>query len=44
MRTLARRRGLDYGMCPGREVVEQSCVRCGLLRVRVLSARSRTEG
>jgi hypothetical protein len=43
MRTRSRWRGLDYGLRPGREVVEQTCLRCGLLRVRVLSADSQTK-
>lgn len=38
LRTHSRWRGLDYGLRPGREVVEQTCVHCGLLRVRVLPA------
>ena len=39
MRAHPTRRGLNYGLRPGREVLEQTCVGCGLLRVRVLPAR-----
>jgi hypothetical protein len=38
LRTVSRWRGLTYGLRPGREVMEQTCGRCGLLRVRVLPA------
>ncbi|HET9656208.1 MAG TPA: hypothetical protein VFP72_12700 [Kineosporiaceae bacterium] len=44
LRTHARWRGLDYGLRPGRVVIEQTCPRCGLLRVRVMPTGGGDEG
>ena len=44
LQTRRPNRGLNHGLHPGREVLEQTCDGCGLLRVRVRPTQGGGDG